>query len=304
MASAGASLNVLFAVDASETAQHAVQLLGQLDPTFHVTVLHVIDVEAQIHPHLSGGLLQGYHERLTQKLRTEANLFVPNIVQHLHTRLAQVDAIVRCGAAAETILVTAKALRADLIVLGSRNLRPLPALLLGSVSYRVLHHAECSVLMVKRPVPQLGPMIIGVDRSPGARQAVTFVKENGLVEAASRTLAATVIPSSSFFGEKEPDRRRVWRKVRQAAMECVQETKRELTVQQGTVEGVVVEGDPAAALVELTHRESADLLIVGTRGQKGMRRMLLGSVSLKVTQLAPCAVLTVQFPPWKKKTHG
>ena len=303
MAYAAASVRVLLAIDASETAQNAVQLLLQLDPALQVTVLHVIDVEAQIHPHLSGGLLQGYHERLTQRLYTEANRFVPHIAQQLGSRLTNVDVSICGGAAAETIITTARTLQADLIVLGSRSLPTIPALLLGSVSYRVMHHAPCSVLVVKRPVPRLGALIVGVDRSPGAREALTFVKESGLVDAAQRTIVATALPSRSFFGEGEPDWWASWRSVQQAAIEFVQGMQKKLTLREDRVEGTVVEGDPAAALVALAQKESADLIIVGTRGQRGLRRILLGSVSQKVMQLATCSVLTVQRPPWKKRTN-
>jgi nucleotide-binding universal stress UspA family protein len=86
-------------------------------------------------------------------------------------------------------------------------------------------------------------------------------------------------------------------------MKFVQGVQKEFALQNDTVEGTVVEGDPATALVELAQKESADLIIVGTRGRRGLRRILLGSVSHKVMQLATCAVLTVQCPPWKKRIN-
>ncbi len=54
-----------------------------------------------------------------------------------------------CGHAANQIVRVAEEESVDLIVLGSRGLSPLKALLLGSVSDHVVHHARCSVLIVR-----------------------------------------------------------------------------------------------------------------------------------------------------------
>jgi nucleotide-binding universal stress UspA family protein len=53
------------------------------------------------------------------------------------------------GHAAEQIIRAAEEEEADLIVIGSRGLSEWKALLLGSVSDHVLHHAHCSVLIVR-----------------------------------------------------------------------------------------------------------------------------------------------------------
>jgi nucleotide-binding universal stress UspA family protein len=52
------------------------------------------------------------------------------------------------GPAAEAILRVAAVEHCDLIVMGSRGLGMVQGLLLGSVSYRVLHHATIPVLVV------------------------------------------------------------------------------------------------------------------------------------------------------------
>jgi nucleotide-binding universal stress UspA family protein len=53
------------------------------------------------------------------------------------------------GPAAEAILRIAQNDGCDLIVMGSRGLGMMQGLLLGSVSYRVLHHAQIPVLIVR-----------------------------------------------------------------------------------------------------------------------------------------------------------
>ncbi|MGC5532991.1 universal stress protein [Streptomyces sp. SR-10] len=58
------------------------------------------------------------------------------------------------------------------------------------------------------------------------------------------------------------------------------------------VSKVVVIGNPPQALLD--RAKGADLLVVGARGHTGLKATLLGSVSLHVTQHAPCPVTVVR----------
>ncbi len=51
-------------------------------------------------------------------------------------------------------------------------------------------------------------------------------------------------------------------------------------------------GDPGSAIIDAA--EGADLVVVGSRGLSRIERLLLGSVSTKVVQRAPCDVLVVR----------
>ena len=52
-------------------------------------------------------------------------------------------------------------------------------------------------------------------------------------------------------------------------------------------------GDPAQAIIDAVQREKADILVVGRRGRSRLSGLLLGSVSQKLTSLAPCKVMVV-----------
>ena len=56
----------------------------------------------------------------------------------------------------------------------------------------------------------------------------------------------------------------------------------------------VVQGDPAATIVETARNDSADLIVMGTHGRSGLEHLALGSVAEKVVRHAPCPVLTVR----------
>ena len=56
----------------------------------------------------------------------------------------------------------------------------------------------------------------------------------------------------------------------------------------------LVSGDPAHAIVEKAKAHKADLIVMGRRGLGSLSGLLVGSTTTKVSQLAPCAVLTIK----------
>lgn len=63
------------------------------------------------------------------------------------------------------------------------------------------------------------------------------------------------------------------------------------------VETVRVEGEPAGEIVRWAADHGVDLIVVGTHGRRGLKRLLLGSVAEHVVRAAGCAVLTVRARP-------
>lgn len=60
------------------------------------------------------------------------------------------------------------------------------------------------------------------------------------------------------------------------------------------VEGKLVEGAPAEAIVRVARRDRAGLIVIGTHGRSGLGRLFMGSVAERVLALARCPVLTVR----------
>ena len=56
----------------------------------------------------------------------------------------------------------------------------------------------------------------------------------------------------------------------------------------------VREGQPAEVIIDVANQEQADLIVVGSRGLTGIQRYLMGSVSSKVSEHAPCSVMVVR----------
>jgi nucleotide-binding universal stress UspA family protein len=64
----------------------------------------------------------------------------------------------------------------------------------------------------------------------------------------------------------------------------------------GSVESFVCEGEPPEVLTDIARGKKADLIALGTYGRKGLKRLLMGSVTSQVILDAPCDVLVVKRP--------
>jgi nucleotide-binding universal stress UspA family protein len=53
-------------------------------------------------------------------------------------------------------------------------------------------------------------------------------------------------------------------------------------------------GRPAETIAKLARQENADEIIVGSRGKNALDNMLLGSVSGRLVQIAPCTIVVVR----------
>jgi len=62
------------------------------------------------------------------------------------------------------------------------------------------------------------------------------------------------------------------------------------------VERRVVEGDAATEILRVAKETDADLIVMGTHGRTGLRRLLMGSVAELVVRRASCPVLTLKTP--------
>ncbi|QFI69758.1 universal stress protein [Sinorhizobium alkalisoli] len=66
------------------------------------------------------------------------------------------------------------------------------------------------------------------------------------------------------------------------------------TLGVGTVDTRVEPGDYAETILSVADEVGADLIVVGSRGLGRLRGLLVGSVSQKVVQYAPCSVVVVR----------
>ncbi|MEA2247463.1 MAG: hypothetical protein QOH46_1992 [Solirubrobacteraceae bacterium] len=134
-------MNIVVGYDGSEPARRALQRAAALaGPDDSVTVVAVFELRAE--PVLTEGAQLDPSEWIKQRERLEqARAF-------LAERGIAADTVLGQGDPADAILKVAKERGAELIVVGHSGHSPLH-MLLGSVSHKVAHRAECDVLIVR-----------------------------------------------------------------------------------------------------------------------------------------------------------
>ena len=82
--------------------------------------------------------------------------------------------------------------------------------------------------------------------------------------------------------------------LREVAESVLKRAARDALSKGVEVETHAREGQPAEVIIAVANQEQADLIVVGSRGLTGIKRYLLGSVSSKVSEHAPCNVMIVR----------
>jgi nucleotide-binding universal stress UspA family protein len=67
-------------------------------------------------------------------------------------------------------------------------------------------------------------------------------------------------------------------------------------VRELRVETRVEEGDPAWGILNVAKEENVSMIVMGTHGRTGLRRLVMGSVAEEVLRKATCPVMTVKGP--------
>lgn len=79
--------------------------------------------------------------------------------------------------------------------------------------------------------------------------------------------------------------------MKKAGLEQLQQAKSKLKSAGINPETVHLKGDPAHEILNYARDTEQQLIIIGSRGLRGIKEMMLGSVSHKVSQLSNCPVL-------------
>ena len=157
---------VLIAIDGSDHSKYALEYI-QNCPLPETVDFHIINIlPPEITPDMVGHywrmdmeispvvITDRMQEQIdNQRIAEEetGRALLEDAVYTLENLKHPITRVSRRGDAATEILAYAKEQEIDLIISGSRGLSEFRSWLLGSVSRKLVHYAECSVLIVKKP---------------------------------------------------------------------------------------------------------------------------------------------------------
>jgi nucleotide-binding universal stress UspA family protein len=150
-------MKILIATDGSTFSRNALEKAcefakGRDDVRFRVISVYEVQMPMASEPF---ALSAEFYQRLDDLARQRAEDAVQKSIEFIESRLPGVQAdiakTVELGIPEKAIVETAESWGADLVVVGSHGYGFWGRLALGSVSDAVVHHAPCSVLVVKSP---------------------------------------------------------------------------------------------------------------------------------------------------------
>jgi len=90
------------------------------------------------------------------------------------------------------------------------------------------------------------------------------------------------------------ERRGLEEEIRRKADRCLNYIVRLAEKKGLKARSILVEGQPHDQIVRHAESLKADMIIMGSKGRRGMNRILIGSVAERVIEYAPCPVLVIK----------
>jgi nucleotide-binding universal stress UspA family protein len=233
-----------------------------------------------------------------QALLKRASDVTGHVAEQLERSGISAETVVKIDEPSLVILSEAEGLPADLIFIRAHTYTDLNRWLLGSVSNVVLRDAPCSVEIVRATTASAEhgarkglKILIGIDGS------IIFSLSAAYSVAARPWPKGTIVKVLSV---DEPVVHLVEPLIHEPMIETMLKvsTQAEAILSDAGLTTIrdTVKGNPKEEIISEAGTWSADLIVVGSRGRRGLKRWLLGSVSEAVARHAPCSVEVIRPP--------
>lgn len=295
--------SILVPIDGSTFSEHALpyalSLAAKTQAVVHIVLVHDAENYAD-RPELEPRSLDLEHE-----VRKREHDYLADLKIRLKS-VTQVNFEIhhRKGAVVETLEEDVVERQVGLIVMSTHGRGYITRAILGGVTDRLVRDLSIPILLIhpsQAPVdlrvqPTFRDILIPLNGSQLAERifehvvAVTNPNETHL------HLVRVVIPPVHVIGPftqrtTDLDRQVVDSRTKEAAA-YLEKVAEQLRGSSFTVEtGVVVDGHPAAAVVNEVRKCGCDLIALTTRCHSGITRLLVGSVADKILRSASCPVL-------------
>ena len=151
------------------------------------------------------------------------------------------------------------------------------------------------------------PVIIAIDFSDDSKAALEW----GLEEAALRKAPAAILhvvhdpaETPGYYNKKKKLMVPLTEAAEQLFNEYIEECSNEIPALKSTdelpVRRKLAKGIPVRRILEFSEKWDARMIVMGSRGQTGIKHLLMGSKAEQVVQLASIPVVIVKSPATKK----
>lgn len=285
-------MKILAATDGSKHGKWAIEWLAEMPFAAQpvVRVLHVVDLASVRAPFMIQPAIVGtgrYMQSEVKRMEAAAKSAKKESEGLLSSLGLGGTVTTDQGAVASTIMKHAQR-GIELLSIGSRGLDALDRFMLGSISNHAIHHAPCSVLVVKEPPRRVRHLLLAIDGSAASDKAVKFLTRHISPTPDGpnqEPIMVTVTHAVPYF--KYPE-------VKEIGRTLIQRYGAKLSKSGFQIREALRLGKPADEILTVAAKDKADLIVTGAKGLGAIRRVLLGSVSTRVAQHAHCGVLVVR----------
>lgn len=181
--------------------------------------------------------------------------------------------------AAQAIVDEAVEKKVDIIIIGRHGRKGVAKALMGETAAKVITHSPCKVLVVPKAAQiEYKNILVATD---GSAHAIAAVNE---AIAIAKRCGSNIIALSAMRDESE----------RAEAVKFSTEAA-EMAKKEGVpAEAVTPVGRSFTVIVETAGGRAVDLIVMGTHGKTGVKKLLMGSSTEKVIGNAGCGVLVVK----------
>lgn len=287
---------ILCAIDFSDESEHALEHAAAMARWYASTItgVFVYDTALAMAPYaFVGPTLLVDADRKALQLRAEALL--RSLAQGVPAR-----ARLETGRPSDGILAAAKAVGAELIVMGTHGAGGFEHLVLGSVAEHVLRRALCPVMTVPPRARRTSELpfkriLCPVDFSEPSNAAVELATSIAAEGDASLTLLHVLEPDVEEPMTTRPITVPEYHRER----ECEARAKLTAFVSDDTRDWCkpltrVCRGKPYREILGVAGEDSADLIVMGVHGRNPIDMTLFGSTTNHVVRRATCPVMTVR----------
>jgi nucleotide-binding universal stress UspA family protein len=278
---------ILVAVDGSDSSKNAFRQACRIarEDKSWLTVITVIPLYQDQFETLSA------KEMISKKLREESEKILSEIKKIADEENTFIKLRLEEGNPFDTIIDVSTENNYDLIVMGRHGRTALERMLVGGVTARVIGHSQKDVLVIPRnAVIGWKNILLATDGSrysdAAAERAIDLAKNYG-----GNIKTVSVVDVTDEFHALAPE---VVEKLVKEAKTFVENVKKKAETSNVNIDTLVREGDAYKVITGLARDEKADVIVIGSHGRTGLKRLLMGSVTEKVIGHSTCPVLVVK----------
>lgn len=286
-------MKLLIAVDSAHSTEVLVGAVG-LRPWPEGTTAQVLSVVADADVPEEVWREEGYGKRAVRReMERRGEQITALAVERLKEAGIPAEVLVTRGDPRQLISFFARKWSSDLIFVRAHARKDLEHWMLGSVARAVVTTAPCTVQIVRDSVED------GARTTDSARRVLLATDGSETSAAAARALAGRPWPEGSEFrilSVEEPWAIKPSRVIHdEQAQEAVRSAEQVLaSAGLNATMAVALSGNAKESILEEAKKWGADLIVVGSHGRRGFKRLLLGSVSEGVAMNAHCSVVVVR----------